>query len=208
MAIKLKIKNDPPKKDLLTKVYSIVKNPPNKKNPPKREPIVVSDINDPRLKAYQDSLSAYNENERHYKGVRPYTKELAKQEGLDYGWQPNWVYHPDLWHADRRSHFVFIKDIVKKPVQPVIFKAREKEKIIKIEPTAKKINSERLKVAVKKEPSKTKEAELTYRVEYFDPKTRQMTHKMFASEKEGSQFQKSLPSEYKLYGTRGYYEKI
>ena len=42
MAVKLKIKNSP-----------------NKKEPPKREPIVVSDINDPRLKAYQDSLSLH-----------------------------------------------------------------------------------------------------------------------------------------------------
>jgi hypothetical protein len=47
------------------------KEDPKKKQqePPKREPIIVNDKNDPRLRAYSDSLKYYNESEAEYKAI-------------------------------------------------------------------------------------------------------------------------------------------
>ena len=199
-----------------------IKNPPDKKEPPKREPIVVSDINDPRLKAYQDSLSAYRYS---VNAINQAKQKITSDfdEGYDspnldnyYVGQKRFV--PPRFGTDKKikpvkTYYRIGRDlgiqlpVYKKPVQPVIFKAKEKEKIEKIEPTAKKITFEKSEVAPKKEPSKIKDKELTYRVEYYDPEKKQMTHQMFASEKEGSLFQKGLSSVNQLYGTKGYYVK-
>lgn len=223
-------------------VKAKIKNPPDKKDPPKREPIVVSDINDPRLKAYQDSLNLYNLNRNYInannKQVLIGTKALktpnltqeqygnliipslekaisAFEKFVDYKRISNIPNEPSelverLQHAGDIGNYNIVKTktkAYKKPVQPVIFKAKEKEKIEKIEPTAKKITFEKSGITPKKEPSKIKDKELIYRVEYYDPEKKQMTHQMFASEKEGSMFQKGLSSVNQLYGTKGYYVK-
>lgn len=49
--------------------------------------------------------------------------------------------------------------------------------------------------------------EKVYRVEYFDPETGKMTHKLFPDEQSGTAFTKSLSGEQTRYGTQGYYEK-
>lgn len=206
-----------------------IKNPPDKKEPPKREPIVVSDINDSRLKAYRDSLDLYkrfplppigykispyvfqktagfvvgkdsrgNNIIEKRPNTRPkiepigFTKHNAGKGGTSY----------NLNETKYENYFDPERPVYKKPVQPVIFKAKEK-----IGPTAKKITFEKSEVTPKKEPSKIKDKELTYRVEYYDPEKKQMTHQMFASEREGSLFQKGLSSANQLYGTKGYYVK-
>jgi hypothetical protein len=55
------------------------------------------------------------------------------------------------------------------------------------------------------EPKVPAAEELTYRVDYFDPETNKMASKMFATEKEGSAFQRGLTSEQNKYGSKGYY---
>lgn len=50
-------------------------------------------------------------------------------------------------------------------------------------------------------------AEKTYRVEYFDPESRKMTHQMFANEAEGEAFKKTLTREQASQGVQSYYEK-
>lgn len=203
-----------------------IKNPPDKKEPPKREPIVVSDINDSRLKAYRDSLRAFAAdkvwenflktipNEKYTideirKLAEKYRVPTIKSGAFDLGVAKNGIVQEDykrtIYPKGRKESQSYWSALVKEPVQPVIFKA--KEKIEKIEPTSKKITFEKSEVAPKKEPSKIKDKELLYKVEYFDPETRKMTSKVFASEKEGSMFQKGLSSVNQLYGTRGYYVK-
>lgn len=49
--------------------------------------------------------------------------------------------------------------------------------------------------------------EKTYRVEYFNPETRKMTHQMFATEAEGEAFKKTLTREQTSQGVRSYFEK-
>lgn len=93
-----------------------------------RKPIIVNDKNDPRLKAYNDSLSNYNKNEILWKGWQPVTPGNAEQLNTTY--EPNKVYmerdNPNLPGYD-----VTYKNVVKKPVQPVIFE--DKPKLNKIQ---------------------------------------------------------------------------
>lgn len=49
--------------------------------------------------------------------------------------------------------------------------------------------------------------EKTYRVEYFDPESRKMTHQMFATEAEGEAFKKTLTREQTSQGVTSYFEK-
>lgn len=49
--------------------------------------------------------------------------------------------------------------------------------------------------------------EKTYRVEYFDPESRKMTHQMFATEAEGEVFKKTLTREQASQGVTSYFEK-
>ena len=91
-----------------------------------RQPIYTSDLQDPRLRNYQDSLSAYIENEKRFRGFKPYTKEMAKQRGMN--WNPNYVYILEPNDKLGVNEFVTYKPKVKKPVQPVEYRKRILEK--------------------------------------------------------------------------------
>lgn len=175
----------------------------NKKDPPnKREPIFVSDIKDPRLMAYKDSLRLYENTPMKPTQFSRKVNFTQKQYEDIYG-------IPKV--KTKINPVGFIGDgyypVYKKPVQPVIFKAKEKEKIEKIEPTAKKISEKKEIPKIKKTPTAVKPSELIYRVEYFDSESGKKVAKFFPNEKQGSEFQKSLSSEQNKYGSRGMYVK-
>lgn len=83
-----------------------------------RKPIIVTDPNDPRLKAYKDSLSLYNENEANWKDWQPVTPENAQQVNSTY--EPNKVYKKRD-NSNFPGYDVVWKEVVKKPVQPVVY---------------------------------------------------------------------------------------
>jgi len=84
------------------------------------KPIYVTDSNDYRLRAYNDSLSAYNKNENYYKGYKPYTQKIAKEHsGIPY--KPNMVYK----QVSPTEHNIEHRKVVKKPVQPYNYKEPE-----------------------------------------------------------------------------------
>jgi hypothetical protein len=66
-----------------------------------------------KMKAYQDSLKVYNENEKSFKDYKPLTKQIAKQIGQEY--KPNLVYRPK---EDGKSFWVTAKPSIKKPTKP------------------------------------------------------------------------------------------
>ena len=106
----------------------------------KRKPIVVNDKNDPRLKAYTDSLSNYNKNEIFWKNWQPVTQGNAGQ--LNTFYEPNKVYrkrdNPNLPGYD-----ITYKDVVKKPVQPFIFQKLESIKPLGIKPMDTSVEAKR-----------------------------------------------------------------
>lgn len=206
------------------KVKATIRKNTDKEEPPKRNP-------DP-IKSYRDSLSLYQRsqaalNPKYYSGSPIWynfkekgdTKKVAEFvkkhgilnrkeyeallkgkkaiEGVDY----------KVWAEGKVSSEPLYLPLHKKPVEPVIFKAREKEKIERIEPTAKKISEKKETPKIKMTPTAVKPSELIYRVEYFDPESGKQTAKFFANEKQGSEFQKSLSSEQNKYGSRGMYIK-
>jgi hypothetical protein len=233
------------------KVKATIRKSSDKKEPPKRTPIVVSNPNNPRLKAYNDSLRLYNK----FKNDKTNYLNFINSQGFNPAYVEQWNtngyvdtdVHPKIgavaYGMLQNSGGGFNKDakgvpidfttyptktgidrkvlddselnktirkrysIYKKPVQPVIFKAKEKEKIEKIEPTAKKIFQKEETPKIKKTPTAVKPSELIYRVEYFDPESGKKAAKFFPNEKQGSEFQKSLSSEQNKYGSRGMYVK-
>jgi hypothetical protein len=238
------------------KVKATIRKSSDKKEPPKRTPIVVSNPNDPRLRAYQDSLNLYNKNEAYLKAMsedayntwKVRANNLAKNQdeyyNMIYPKSKNYLNLADKFYGYKRISNVenvpnekktylalvggfektdklikgtgkfedanlYRKNTVgyKKPVQPVIFKAKEKEKIERMEPTAKKIFEKEETPKIKKTPTAVKPSELIYRVEYFDPESGKKAAKFFPNEKQGSEFQKSLSSEQNKYGSRGMYVK-
>jgi hypothetical protein len=81
-----------------------------------RAPIYTSDPNDPRLKAYRDSINSFNLNKKIPKGYVPLTPELAK--GHYSGPLKNMYYHPTGSFAGTPSITYYATP--EKPVQPII----------------------------------------------------------------------------------------
>jgi hypothetical protein len=129
----------------------------NKKDPPnKREPIVVSDIKDPRLKSYQDSLRAYNKNEnwkRFLQTAPDYKYNIEDIEKLaeKYRFPAEKAGAFDLGVKNKLGETIGTRrrilareggggsmsywfPDVKKPVQPIIYKKPEIKKEEKPEP--------------------------------------------------------------------------
>jgi hypothetical protein len=119
---------------------------PVKKDPP-RKPVYVSNPNDPRLKAYRDSLSLYNktediENPKYYKNGKPSwwtfkgtideSGRFAKRNNIDVDYQyyatgrfPGKI-QPEST-GDWGEGMAYPK--YKKPVQPIEYKKLEKVEI-------------------------------------------------------------------------------
>lgn len=215
--------------------------------------IYTSNPNDPRLRAYQDSLTAYNNNpvlsQRWKKDLEDYitlmegtdNPELIKQginsikykeitnkdEKLDYPLQNNYALnkqvpawstsfkdkgkiHPTAigrWYVEnlpirKGAHINNPGDrygssefpVYKKPVQPVVYKKDEPQlKRMPVTPMEllrpeSLIGSGRINPVAQVVP----EQENQYRVEYTDPETGERTHRDFANEKQGSDFQKLI----------------
>ena len=123
------------------------KEDPKKKQqePPKREPIIVNDKNDPRLKAYSDSLKTFNSYEAvgNYVKNLPYVsgnstqkeRELFNKINSQYPSGNTQPYRTDemepidkeVYHKDGKNRFIVAK--AKKPVQPVIYQQQPKSNI-------------------------------------------------------------------------------
>ena len=85
----------------------------------KKEPIIVNDPKDPRLKAYQDSLNLYNKNKKIYEsGI------LSKSKGLKYENVTKGRPYGEKWYLEEGAPFY----VVKKPVQPIEYKKLEETK--------------------------------------------------------------------------------
>lgn len=92
----------------------------------KKEPVIVNDPKDPRLKAYQDSLNLYNKNKKIYEsGI------LSKSKGLKYENVTKGRPYGEKWYLEEGTPF----DVVKKPVQPIEYK--KLEEIKRAQPTPK-----------------------------------------------------------------------
>jgi hypothetical protein len=85
----------------------------------KKEPVIVNDPKDPKLKAYQDSLNLYNKNKKIYEsGI------LQKSKGLKYESAIKGKPYGEKWYLEEGPSF----NIIKKPVQPVEYKKLEEIK--------------------------------------------------------------------------------
>jgi len=85
----------------------------------KKEPVIVNDPKDPKLKAYQDSLNLYNKNKKIYEsGI------LQKSKGLKYESAIKGKPYGEKWYLEEGPSF----NIIKKPTQPVEYKKLEEIK--------------------------------------------------------------------------------
>jgi hypothetical protein len=186
-------------------------------NPPKKEPIVVTNPNDPRLIAYKDSLTLRNTLNK-FKGQKPEDRSAADLKKMQEAYFRLKKYNKGTLEPKKfvkdgnvrifEEYYEPVQPYIlksKEGIEPVIFKAKSKEKIGIMEPTAKKI-TEKIETP-KMQPSAVKGSDLIYRVEYWDPKTGKSASKFFPNEKQGSEFQKSLSSEQNKYGSTGRYVK-
>ena len=90
-----------------------------------RLPIITNDPKDPKLKKYQDSLNLYNKNKKIYEsGI------LSKSKGLKYENVTKGRPYGEKWYLEEGTPF----DVVKKPVQPVVYKKPEREPVIVNDP--------------------------------------------------------------------------
>jgi hypothetical protein len=182
-------------------------------------PIYTSNPNDPRLKAYNDSLTLYKAgvnlgnmfnnwgttidqfnkkiDEEDKLGI-PAVKRLFKLNGeFPNPTGTNTRMFPDSTGKKQAASFFEWK----KPVQPVVYK-KEKPQLKKvpynpetIKPTRPEASPIQIRPIAGIPQAQMEVPDWLYRVEYTDPETGQKTHRMFNTEKEGSEFQRMMDGE-------------
>jgi len=120
-----------------------------------RAPIYTDNPNDPRLRAYNDSLNLYNSGQRmeaDYQSLKSRRPEIAKKEHrYKYGQNPALdkeftgkikpieILHNDYLHPGRKNDgetdYQWISGNFKKPVQPVVYQKPQQAPIKKGQPT-------------------------------------------------------------------------
>jgi len=170
-------------------------------------PIVTNNPNDPRLKAYQDSMTMYNLPLRQKSDI---TRNNKISNILDTQVTNAWDRltnlngkHPEPTKIRKGNFYIGTdslgKDIYtdhaeeyKKPIQPVAYQKQEPTlQKQPYSPTELPYNTQQ-NIPQIGALSNVPQQDKPYRVEYDDPNTGQRTHQMFANDKQGQEFQQNI----------------